>query len=82
MPPLFLCPIYTRFPKCVLASLDPAKKQWSILAQTCPQEFSLAPQFKNINSSALSLLYGPTLNIHTKLYSKFYISKSVFGQYQ
>ena len=25
------------------------------------QEFSLAPQFKSINSSVLSLLYGPTL---------------------
>ena len=29
------------------------------------EEYSLAPQFKGINSSALSLLYGPTLtSIH------------------
>ena len=38
------------------------------LISLCPrvsQESSLAPQFESINSSALSLLYGPTLtSIH------------------
>ena len=28
------------------------------------QESSSAPQFKSINSSALSLLYGPTISLH------------------
>ena len=34
------------------------------------QESSPVPQFKSINSSVLSLLYGPTLNIHTWLLGK------------
>ena len=42
------------------------------------QESSLAPQFKNINSSALSLLYGPTLtSIHD--YWKNHSFDSTFG---
>ena len=28
------------------------------------QESSLAPQFESVNSSALSLLFGPTLNLY------------------
>ena len=38
--------------------------QWLVWSLCCPrdsQESFLAPQFKSINSSALSLLYGPTL---------------------
>ena len=31
------------------------------------------PQFESINSSMLSLLYGPTLNIHTWLLEKLYL---------
>ena len=34
---------------------------WSPCCPKDSQESSLAPQFKSINSSALSLLYGPTL---------------------
>ena len=34
---------------------------FDVLAVQGTQESSLAPQFKNINSSALSLLYGPSL---------------------
>ena len=34
---------------------------WSRFSLKDPQESSLAPQFKNINSSAHSLLYVPTL---------------------
>ena len=34
---------------------------WSPCSPRDTQESSLAPQFKSINSSALSLLYGPTL---------------------
>ena len=37
---------------------------WLVWSPCCPrdsQESSLAPQFKSINSLALSLLYGPTL---------------------
>ena len=37
---------------------------WLILSPCCPrnsQESSPAPQFESINSSALSLLYGPSL---------------------
>ena len=34
------------------------------------QESSLAPQFKHINSLALSFLYGPTLTIRTWLLEK------------
>ena len=34
---------------------------FDLLAIQGTQVFSLAPQFKNINSLALSLLYGPTL---------------------
>ena len=40
-------------------------QNWSPLGWTCnprdSQESSPTPQFKNINSSALSFLYGPTL---------------------
>ena len=32
-----------------------------LAVQRTPQESSVAPQFENINSSVLSLLYGPTL---------------------
>ena len=38
-----------------------------LLAVQGTQESSPTPQFKSINSSALSLLYGPTLNVHTWL---------------
>ena len=34
---------------------------WISLQSKGPQESSLAPQFKDISSSVLSLLYGPTL---------------------
>ena len=34
---------------------------WSPCNPWDSQKFSLAPQFQNINSSVLSLLYGPTL---------------------
>ena len=37
---------------------------WLVWSPCCPrdsQEFTPAPQFKSINSSGLSLLYGPTL---------------------
>ena len=34
---------------------------WNLLAQRDSQESSLTPQFKSINSSALSLLHSPTL---------------------
>ena len=38
---------------------------WSPCSPRDSQESSLAPQFKSINSSAVSLLYGPTLtSIH------------------
>ena len=41
---------------------------WLVWSSFCPrdtQECSLAPQFKSVNSSVLSLLYGPTLtSIH------------------
>ena len=39
-------------------------KDWLVWSPCCPrdsQESSPAPQFKSINSTALSLLYGPTL---------------------
>ena len=36
---------------------------WSPCSPRDSQESSLAPQFKSINSSALSLLYGPTLTL-------------------
>ena len=39
-------------------------QEWLIWSLCCPrdsQESSPAPQFKSINSSSLSLLYGPTL---------------------
>ena len=45
---------------------------WSPCSPRDSQEFSPAPQFKSINSSALSLLYGPTLtsvNDHWKNHS-------------
>ena len=39
-------------------------EDWLVWSPCCPrdsQESSLAPEFKSISSSALSLLYGPTL---------------------
>ena len=39
-------------------------QDWLVWSPCCPrnsQESSLTPQFRSINSSALSLLYGPTL---------------------
>ena len=39
-------------------------QDWLVLSHCCPrdsQESSPAPQFKSINSSALSFFYGPTL---------------------
>ena len=39
-------------------------QDWMVWSLCCPgnsQESSLAPQFERINSSVLSLLYGPTL---------------------
>ena len=38
---------------------------WSICCLRDSQESSPTPQFKNINSSVLSLLYGPTLTFMT-----------------
>ena len=43
---------------------------WSPCSLSDSQESLSAPQFKSINSSVLSLLYGPTLHIHTWLMEK------------
>ena len=46
-----------------LASFLPKKSQgWSLCSPRDSQESSPTPQFKSINSSALSLLHSPTLN--------------------
>ena len=47
-------------------------QDWQVWSPCCPRDFhesSLAPQFKIINSSALSFLYSPTL-IHPWLLEK------------
>ena len=51
---------------------------WSPCSPRNSQESSLAPQFESINSSALSLLYGPILtSVHD--YWKNYVSVSHSG---
>ena len=48
-------------------------QNWLVSSPWSPrdsQEYSPAPQFESINSSVLSFLYGPTLNICTWLLEK------------
>ena len=52
-------------PSNEFSGLTSFRIDWFDLAVQGTQEFSPTPQFKSINSSALSLLYGPTLtSIH------------------
>ena len=83
--------LYIRWPKyCSFSfSINPSNKyaglisfkiDWFNLAVQGTQEFSPTPQFKTINSSVLSFLYGPILtSIHDcwKNHGFDYISKVV-----
>ena len=77
-----------------LASFFPKKSQGrslsdGLVGSPCSprdsQESSPTPQFKSINSSVLSFLYSPTLNIHTWLLDCFLVfwlrSSMVSGTY-
>ena len=87
---LALC---TRWPKCwsFSFSISPSNEysglisfridqDWSPCCPSYSQESSPEPQFKNINSSALSLLYGPTLmsvHYYWKNHSFDYTGKTI-----
>ena len=54
------------------------KIDWfDLLAVQGTQEYSSAPQFKSINSSVLSLLYGPTLKQVSVQFSRSVVSNSL-----